>query len=76
MNNKDLPTMQSFEMIDLVHDIGLLIDAWHFTKCPHDESGPLYKDCINCQHFKLCSCLLQLSTIKREMYNSNGELRK
>jgi hypothetical protein len=32
MNNKDLPTMQSFEMIDLVHDIGLLIDAWHFTK--------------------------------------------
>ena len=44
----------------------MLIDDWHFTKCPHDEAGPIYKE---------CKCLMQLSYIKCEMYKSNGELK-
>lgn len=31
--------MKSLEMTDLVQEIGLLIDDWHFTECPHDETG-------------------------------------
>ena len=64
------------EMAELVEEIDLLIDDWHFTKCPHDETGLIYKQCKGCPHIKLCKCLLQLSSIKTEMYNSNGELRK
>lgn len=67
---------QSFVMPDLVQEIGLLLDDWYCTKCPNDETGLICKDCMNCPHFKLCKCLLQLSTIKTKMYNSNGELKK
>lgn len=66
---------QKLEMPELVQEIGLLIDDWHFTKCPRDKTGPIYKNCTGCPHTKLCKCLLQLSTIKIKMYNSNGELR-
>ena len=65
---------QKLVIAELVQEIGLLIDDWHFTKCPHDIS-PIYKDCYNCPHFKLCKCLLELSSIKGKMYNSNGELK-
>ena len=53
----------------------MLIDDWYFTKCPYDETGPLYKRCKGCPHIKLCKCLMQLSYIKCEMYKSNGELK-
>jgi len=53
-------------MVELVQEIEMLIDDWHFTKCPHDEAGPIYKE---------CKCLMQLSYIKCEMYKSNGELK-
>lgn len=58
------------EMADLVQEIQMLIDDWHFTKCPG-----LWK-CDECPHYKLCKCLLDLSDINVEKYNSNGELRK
>ena len=48
----------------------MLIDDWHFTKCPG-----LWK-CDECPHYKLCKCLLDLSDIKVGKYNSNGDLRK
>ena len=32
-------------MVELVQEIEMLIDDWHFTKCPYDETGPLYKSC-------------------------------
>lgn len=67
---------QRLEMVELVQEIEMLIDDWHFTKCPYDETGPLYKSCKGCPHNKLCKCLLQLSYIKCEMYKSNGELKK
>lgn len=49
---------QALEMPDLVQEIEMLIDDWHFVKCPHDEAGPIYKDCKGCPHIKLCKCLL------------------
>lgn len=64
--------MKSLEMTDLVQEIGLLIDDWHFTECPHDETGPIYKSCNDCPHFKMCKCLEELSQIKTKMYNSKG----
>lgn len=67
---------QALEMPELVQEIEMLIDDWHFVKCPHDEAGLIYKECKGCPHIKLCKCLLQLSDIKYGMYNSNGELRK
>lgn len=67
---------QSLEMTDLVQEIGLLIEDWHFTKCLHDETGSIYKNCKDCPNFKLCNCLLDLSQIKTKMYNSNGVHRK
>lgn len=57
---------QRLEMVELVQEIEMLIDDWHFTKCPYDETGPLYKSCKGCPHIKLCKC---------EMYKSNGELK-
>lgn len=66
---------QRLEMVELVQEIEMLIDDWHFTKCPYDESGPLYKSCKGCPHIKLCKCLMQLSYIKCEKYKSNGELK-
>ena len=67
--------MKRLQMQELVQEIDLLLDDWHCTKCPKDELVPLFKDCKNCPHFKLCKCLLQLLTIKAKMYNSNGELK-
>lgn len=61
---------ERLEMADLVQEIQMLIDDWHFTKCPG-----LWK-CDKCTHYKLCKCLLDLSDINVEKYNSNGELRK
>ena len=61
---------ERLEMSDLVQEIGLLIDDWHFTKCPG------YEGCDECPHAKLCQCLLEVSKIKTKMYNSEGELRK
>ena len=66
---------QRLEMVELVQEIEMLIDDGHFTKCPYDETGPLYKSCKGCPHIKLCKCLMQLSYIKCEMYKSNGELK-
>lgn len=65
---------QRFEMAELVQEIGMLIDDWHFTKCPHDEAGPLYKHCKGCPHIRMCRSLLNLSSIAK-MYDSNGDLR-
>lgn len=67
--------LQWLEMAELVQEIEMLIDDWHFTKCPHNESGLIYKSCKGCPHIKLCKCLMQLSYIKCEMYKSNGELK-
>lgn len=67
---------QRLEMPELVQEIEMLIDDWHFTKCPHDEAGPIYKECKGCSRIKLCKCLMQLSYIKCKMYKSNGELKK
>lgn len=67
---------KQLEMSELVQEIGLLIDDWYFTECPQGKTDLICKDCMNCPHFKLCKCLLQLSTIKTKMYNSNGELKK
>ena len=67
---------QWLEMAELVKKMEMIIDDWHFTKCPHNEAGPIYKDCSGCPHYKLCKCLLDLSLIKAKMYKSNGELRK
>lgn len=55
---------QALEMSELVQEIEMLIDDWHFVKCPHDEAGPIYKECKGCPH------------IKYGMYKSNGDLRK
>lgn len=49
---------QRLEMVELVQEIEMLIDDWHFTKCPYDETGPLYKSCKGCPHIKLCKCLM------------------
>lgn len=35
---------QRLEMPELVQEIEMLIDDWHFTKCPHDEAGPFIKN--------------------------------
>nr|DAG65149.1 MAG TPA: hypothetical protein [Caudoviricetes sp.] len=67
---------QRLEMTELVQEIEMLIDDWHFTKCPHDEAGPKYAACKGCPNIKLCRCLLNLSLIKVQLYDSNGELRK
>ena len=67
--------LQCLEMAELVQEIEMLIDDWHFTKCPHNESGLIYKSCKGCPHIKLCKCLMQLSYIKCEMYKSNGDLK-
>lgn len=67
--------LQWLEMAELVQEIEMLIDDWHFTKCPHNESGLIYKSCKGCPHIKLCKCLMQLSYIKCEMYKSNGDLK-
>lgn len=64
------------EMAELVEEIDLLIDDWHFTKCPHNETGPIYKECKGCPHNKLCKCLLELVRIKDMLYRRNGELKK
>lgn len=67
---------QRLEMKELVQEIQMLIDDWHFTKCPHDETGPIYNKCNGCPHIKLCKSLLQVSLISDEMYKSNGDLRE
>lgn len=67
---------QRLEIEELVQEIQMLIDDWHFTKCPYDETGPIYDKCKGCPHIKLCRILMQVSLISTEMYNSNGELRK
>lgn len=67
---------QALEMPELVQEIEMLIDDWHFAKCPHDGAWPIYKECKGCPHIKLCKCLLQLSDIRYGMYKSNGDLRK
>lgn len=67
---------QWLEIEELVQEIQMLIDDWHFTKCPHDETGYIYDKCNGCPHIKLCKSLLEVSLIKAEMYNSNGEFRK
>lgn len=54
---------QKLELSELVQEIEMLIDDWHFTKCPHNETGPIYKNCKGCPH------------IKYAMYKSNGELK-
>jgi hypothetical protein len=54
---------QTLEMPELVQEIELLLEDWHFTKCDR------------CEHYKLCKCLLQLSDIKYGLYKSNGELK-
>lgn len=41
---------QKLVIAELVQEIGLLIDDWYFTKCPHDDISPIYKDCYNCPH--------------------------
>ena len=56
-------------MPELVQEIELLLEDWHFTKC----SG--HRKCDRCEHYKLCKCLLQLSDIKYGLYKSNGELK-
>lgn len=59
-------------MKDIAQEVQLLIDDWHFTKCP-DE----YTKCSkNCPHYSMCSALLMLSDIKVQNYDSNGDLRK
>lgn len=73
MRNKRL---QRLEMPELVQEIEMLIDEWHYTKCPHDKAGPIYTKCMGCPHIKLCIALLQLSSIEVENYDSFGELRK
>lgn len=73
MKNK---RVQRFEMAELVQEIAMLIDDWHYTKCPHDEAGPIYTKCMGCPHIKLCKALLQLSSIQVEVYDSFGDLRK
>lgn len=30
---------QRLEILELLQEIDMLIDDWHFTKCPHDEAG-------------------------------------
>lgn len=40
---------QALEMPELVQEIEMLIDDWHFVKCPHDEAGPIYKECKGCR---------------------------
>ena len=60
---------QRLEIPELVQEIDMLIDDWHFTKCPGRWK------CKECPHNKLCNCLMQLSYIKFTMYNSNGELK-
>lgn len=66
---------QKLELSELVQEIEMLIDDWHFARCPHNETGPIYKNCKGCPHIILCKCLLQLSDIKYAMYKSNGELK-
>lgn len=34
---------QRLEMVELVQEIEMLIDDWHFTKCPYDETGRFTK---------------------------------
>lgn len=60
---------QTLEMSELVQEIELLLDDWHFTKCPG------HRKCEECEHYKLCKCLMDLSSIRIEKYNSNGELK-
>ena len=36
---------QALEMPELVQEIEMLIDDWHFVKCPHDGAWPIYKEC-------------------------------
>nr|DAK73643.1 MAG TPA: hypothetical protein [Caudoviricetes sp.] len=67
---------QRIEMPELVQEIQMLIDDWHFAKCPHDETGPIYDKCKGCPHIKLCKSLLQVALISGEMYKSNGDLRE
>ena len=67
---------QRLELTELVQEIEMVIDDWHCTKCPHNGSQPIHRECNGCPHYKLCKCLLELSQIKYRMYNSNGELRK
>lgn len=65
--------MKSLQMHELVQEIEMVIDDWHKTKCPIEYYMKCNKDCA---HYSLCSCLLQLSNIKVENYDGNGDLRK
>ena len=64
--------MKPIEMQELVQEIQMVIDDWYRTKCPKS-----FTSCSkSCSHYKLCSSLLNLSMVKVEYYDSNGDLRK
>nr|DAJ55357.1 MAG TPA: hypothetical protein [Caudoviricetes sp.] len=67
---------QRLEILELLQEIDMLIDDWHFTKCPHDEAGSIYIKCQGCPNIELCRCLLKLSLIKLELSSTYGDLRK
>lgn len=41
---------QTLEMSELVQEIELLLDDWHFTKCPG------HRKCEECEYYKLYKC--------------------